>query len=123
MTMDIRRVRTCEKCKTTVPLSRVRLMPKNKDTSILVCDDCSNAMQVANSQSQPKKPIRNIPANVEKRQCTRCNYSFRISTTRLDLQKPVCPYCGRDDRVANKGELPKPPESSLPGYTAIHRRW
>ncbi|MDP3990185.1 MAG: hypothetical protein Q8Q01_03185 [archaeon] len=121
--MDIRRVRTCEKCKTSVPLSRVRLMPKNKDASMLVCDECCSAMQTARSQNPPKKPIRNIPANVEKRQCTRCNYSFRISTTRLDLQKPVCPYCGKDDRVTNRTEVQKQSESSLPGYTAIHRRW
>lgn len=121
--MDIRRVRTCEKCKKTVPLSEVRLMPKNKDMSMLVCGECCEELRTVHSQNPPKKPIKNTPANVEKRQCTRCNYSFRISTTRLDLQKPVCPYCGRDDRVTNKGELSKPPESKAPGYTAIHRRW
>ena len=40
MISDIRKTRTCEKCKAVVPLDKVKLYPKNHDVNLLVCESC-----------------------------------------------------------------------------------
>ena len=40
MVSDVRKTRTCEKCKAVVPLDKVRLYPKNLETNQLVCESC-----------------------------------------------------------------------------------
>lgn len=42
---DIRRIRTCERCKSTVPLDGVRLYPKTHDQYMLVCERCCNELK------------------------------------------------------------------------------
>ena len=94
--MDIRRVRTCEKCKAVVPLDRVRLVQKDKETNMFICDDCSAKLK----QTVPKSPIRNIPANKKLVKCLRCNYSFPMDVAKVGLlYNASCPYCGKADRL------------------------
>ena len=45
--MDMRRTRTCERCKTAVPLDQVRIVPKNNDVNLLVCDNCMTEIKRA----------------------------------------------------------------------------
>ena len=40
MTEDIRRTRTCERCKKAIPLDQVRYYPKGRDVYMLVCESC-----------------------------------------------------------------------------------
>ncbi len=94
--MDIRRVRTCEECKAVVPLDRVRLVAKNQETNMVVCDDCDVKLQ----QTIPRSPIRNIPAEKKLVRCFRCNYSFPMDVAKAGLlYNAACPYCGKDDRL------------------------
>ena len=101
--MDIRRVRTCERCKAVVPLERVRLYPreKGKDVNVLVCDTCCNELKQTVKQGPPKAPIKNIPpAQPKLYRCNRCNYSFRVDQAKVGLlHRLACPYCGKDDRL------------------------
>lgn len=99
--MDIRRVRTCERCKAVVPLERVRLYPKGKDVNVLVCDTCCNELKQTVKQGPPKALIKNIPpAQPKLYRCNRCNYSFRVDQVKVGLlHRLACPYCGKDDRL------------------------
>jgi len=45
---DIRRTRTCEKCKAIIPFDRVRLFPKSPDkpgVNMVVCDVCCEQLK------------------------------------------------------------------------------
>lgn len=99
--MDIRRVRTCERCKTVVPLEKVRLYPKGKEGNLVVCDVCCNELKQTVKQGPPKAPIKNIsPAQPKIYRCNRCNYSFRVDLAKVGLlHRLSCPYCGKDDRL------------------------
>jgi len=54
--MDIRKTRTCERCRTVVLLDKVRLFPKEKDMNILVCENCCEELKEA---AKPKTMITN----------------------------------------------------------------
>lgn len=101
--MDIRRVRTCEQCKTVVPLEKVRLYPKEKgkEGNRLLCVTCCDALKQTIKQGPPKAPIKNIsPAQPKIYRCNRCNYSFRVDLAKVGiLHRLSCPYCGKDDRL------------------------
>ena len=125
--MDIRRTRTCERCKSVVTLDKVRLVPKGNDQNILVCDICMDEMKrspdsrITNSQSrvymdQPRSKISNtgqsrfssssqrivpLPApEYSKYVCTKCNYVFRVDRVKAGITYGVkCPYCGRNDKL------------------------
>jgi ribosomal protein L37AE/L43A len=123
--MDIRRTRTCERCKSVVPLERIRLVPKNNDQNILICDNCMTDLKstpnskITNSQSRiymdaPKEKISNqsrfgtssqriipLPApDYSKYTCTKCSYVFRVDRVKAGITYGVkCPYCGRSDKL------------------------
>ncbi|PIZ50915.1 hypothetical protein COY27_05530 [Candidatus Woesearchaeota archaeon CG_4_10_14_0_2_um_filter_33_13] len=102
--MDIRKTRTCEKCKAVVTLDKVRLVPKDKDTNSLVCEDCCNAIKnkTAKTPITNTQPVKNTLGEVKLLSCSRCNYSFRIDTIKAGtLHKVFCPYCGKADRLEN----------------------
>ena len=42
---DIRRTRTCERCKTTMSLDQVRYYPKSHDVYMIVCDKCRDELK------------------------------------------------------------------------------
>ena len=105
--MDIRRSKTCEKCKTTISLERVRLIPSGKDTSIVVCDTCLRKSQITagitpRQQPSQSKPIKNIPKTYSLKRCRRCKYDFRIDVNNVNISKIMCPYCGRSDSLETK---------------------
>lgn len=127
--MDIRRTRTCERCRAVVTLDKVRLVPKNDDVNIVVCDACCEELKktsqskITNAQSrlyteQPKTKITNnsalqqrytwssqriapLPApDYTAYSCTNCNYDFRVDRAKAGLTYGVkCPYCGRQDKL------------------------
>ena len=79
--MDIRKTRTCEKCKAAIPLDQIRLYPKNKDTNILVCQPCSQELNKNIKEKSPSilsktKPLP--PPSYSTLSCSRCDYQFRI---------------------------------------------
>ena len=118
--IDIRKTRTCEKCKTVVPLEKVRLYPRDAERNWLICDNCCVEMKTAahsKLSNMPKKivkdPIKNIakpvgtmPLNkkvevkvkaaaaademVEGMFCKRCRYSFKINTDRVGVFSNLC---------------------------------
>lgn len=102
--MDIRRVKTCEKCKTVVPLDKVRLFPKDANTSLLVCDACCETLKKQREGSiPPAASVRNMPNEFTLKYCTRCKYSFRVDLSKVGLRQNLfCPYCGKDDRLTKK---------------------
>lgn len=59
--MDIRKTRTCEKCKSTVTLDKVRLYPKNPEQNWVVCEPCCEQLRSKGAQqgisNMPKKMI------------------------------------------------------------------
>ena len=63
MTSDIRKTRTCEKCKTVVLLDKVRLYPKDSETNLLVCESCCESLKAGIRPDLPgkNKTIINSP--------------------------------------------------------------
>lgn len=97
--MDIRRSRTCERCKNSIPLSQVRLYPKGQESNVLVCEDCCNKLKL-NVKEQDKKPIRNSLKDMVYMNCIRCKYNFKIDKMKAGvIHKIVCPYCGKNDKI------------------------
>ncbi|HIG93430.1 TPA: hypothetical protein HA242_02890 [Candidatus Woesearchaeota archaeon] len=101
--MDIRKTRTCERCRTVVLLDKVRLFPKEKDMNILVCENCCEELKEA---AKPKTMITNsriapLPKpEYSNYQCLRCNYSFRVDRSKAGISHNLhCPYCGLPDRL------------------------
>ncbi|MBU0470698.1 MAG: hypothetical protein KKA62_04170 [Nanoarchaeota archaeon] len=98
--MDIRKIRTCERCKNSVPLEKVRLYPKGLDNNLLICEDCCNKLKSSGTKPEQKKPVQNIPPNVVYLHCLRCKYSFKVDKNKADvLHKVLCPYCGKTDKI------------------------
>ncbi len=102
--MDIRKTRTCERCKNVVPLEQVRLYPKDESRNLLVCDNCCGELKKATAgeiaASKLKVPE---PASYTGYFCTRCNYQFRADRSKAGLTYNLhCPYCGKADRLERK---------------------
>jgi DNA-directed RNA polymerase subunit RPC12/RpoP len=57
---DIRRTRTCEKCKKTISLDDVRYYPKGHDVYMLVCEKCKEDLK-----NISKGDINKLKANPE----------------------------------------------------------
>lgn len=137
MESDIRKTRTCEKCKAVVALDKVRLYPKNSEVNLLLCQPCCEEMKnMAKSRipggmpkvlsNQPKaspltdvsqgrtpemsfdhkknvfnRKIDTLPSpDYLKYRCIRCNYFFKIDTSKVGITCNLCcPYCGKADKV------------------------
>jgi len=76
----------------------------NKPTTLPKKDPIKN---VSNPQLAESKMIKQkIDPDYETKHCGRCSYYFKIDMNRHDLNrsipklnKIVCPYCGKDDRL------------------------
>ncbi|MBI4980090.1 hypothetical protein HZC30_00865 [Candidatus Woesearchaeota archaeon] len=102
--MDLRRTRTCERCKTAVPLDQVRIVPKNNETNLLVCDNCMSEIKkatadgrIAGAQSRIYAPIDSFKprvTNVPQDSPFRAMSSQRISPLPPpDYAKYTCTKC------------------------------
>ena len=87
--MDIRKTRTCEKCKASVPLDKVKLYPRTKDQNWLLCEACCEQTKAKVSQqivsNFPKKSTSTITNNV-------------ITRMPGDLTKPFQPKESREEK-------------------------
>ena len=127
METDIRKVRTCERCKVQVPLANVRLYARDAEHNMLLCEPCCDTFKKKklefsfNSQKtvvrnvyQPKEMIRNQPAikitepkleaskviNRPMMKCSRCDYTFTMAEQKSgSLPTLSCPYCSKADRL------------------------
>jgi len=121
--MEVRRSRTCEKCKNTVPLDRVRLYPRDNERNWLLCDNCCEALRSKGDEkvSNKVKPITNeltaknlkaakeplsskgAPEGKEQMFCARCKYSFYIDPAKAMVARIYnCPYCGKSDKIYDR---------------------
>lgn len=122
---DIRRTKTCEKCKAVIPLDRVRLYPKNPQkpgVNMVVCDRCCEELKniakgkiaspvsfkddtiiikksAAPTHTEPEKQTRLVPEDPDLSHyiCTRCNYKFKFNDDGIIVLR--CPYCGKPDSL------------------------
>ena len=62
--MEVRRSRTCEKCKTSVPVSEVRLYPRDRERNWVLCAACCDYLK-NRSLADPHRPITNQPKPVQ----------------------------------------------------------
>lgn len=102
--MDIRKTRTCDRCKGQTPLDKVRLVPKNKEENFVLCEKCSKEFKERSSTVALRSTkIKPLPEpTYTKYRCTRCRYSFRVDTTKADVTHRLhCPYCGKSDQLEN----------------------
>ncbi|MBI2669257.1 hypothetical protein HYX14_05430 [Candidatus Woesearchaeota archaeon] len=99
--MDIRKTRTCERCKVVVPLPQVRLFPKDISTNILVCENCCEDLKRATKAPALQSKVKNLPqAEYKSFSCSRCDYDFRIDKAKAGITHNImCPYCGQSDRL------------------------
>ncbi|MBS3117084.1 hypothetical protein J4421_05820 [Candidatus Woesearchaeota archaeon] len=116
MDSDIRKTRTCERCKAQVPLANVRLFARDAEKNWLLCEACCDILKNKGDSNyfkknpiknvyKPKEQIQNIPKQVpltqksikSSRICLRCKYTFDISDS--GATRIRCPYCGRDDKL------------------------
>ena len=104
--MDIRRTRTCQKCKAVIPLDRVRLMPKDKDNNLLLCDKCAEEFKKSSLEKVKSIPTKTKPlprANYKGYFCDRCKYNFKVDDSKVGVTTRLfCPFCGKADRLVEK---------------------
>ncbi len=102
MDLDIRKTRTCERCKSVVLLEKVRLMPKSNDQNTLLCDKCCD--EAKNKVAQLKSKAKPLPKeNYVPYFCGRCRYNFRVDEAKIGLTYALnCPYCGKEDQLEKK---------------------
>lgn len=96
--MDIRRMQTCEKCRTSVPLEKIRLFPGANNKTMAVCVSCSTKIQKPpeKTKSAPTLPAPEFVTLV----CKRCNYAFRADQSKAGVTHRLhCPYCGKQDQL------------------------
>ena len=99
--MDIRRTRTCDRCKTPTPLDKVRLLPKGKEENLVLCEKCCAEFKERSSSAALRSKIKPLPAaTFSNYQCTRCKYKFRVDKAKAGVTYQMhCPYCGKNDRL------------------------
>ncbi len=66
--VDIRKIRTCERCKADVPLAKVKLYAQNENKNMVLCEPCCDILkskpssQIANNSQKilniPKTPVK-----------------------------------------------------------------
>ena len=99
--MDIRKTRTCERCKSVVPLDKVRLFAKDSNTSILICASCDEEFKTRSLPASLGTRITPLPkADYLEYNCDRCRYAFRADKFKADVIYNLhCPYCGKTDKL------------------------
>lgn len=116
--MDIRKTRTCERCKAVVPLDQVRLYPKDQNKNLLVCEPCCGELKKATAGEIVTSKTKNLSApSFLGYFCNRCNYNFRADKNKAGVTCNLsCPYCGKNDsleiRKAKPSATPKVPPLS-----------
>lgn len=102
--MDIRKTKTCERCKNVVPLEQVRLYPKSEDQNLVLCESCCNeAKKQASGHVVGSRVPKLAPAEIVMYKCTRCNYVFKADSSKAGVTYNLnCPYCGKNDRLEKK---------------------
>ncbi len=102
--MDIRKTRTCERCKGVVPLDQVRLYPKDQTKNLLLCPNCCEELKKASLGEIAGSKTKTLsPPNFRGYFCTRCNYNFRADRSKAGVTYNLhCPYCGKTDRLEKK---------------------
>lgn len=105
--MDVRNSRTCERCKTVVPLDQVRLYPKNSEENLLLCGNCTKELEDMARAKKLKSTTKPLPqADFAKYYCTRCSYAFRVDESLVGLTVQLkCPYCGKGERLERRGAI------------------
>lgn len=122
---DILKTRTCERCKSQVPLAKVRLYAQSETKNLLLCEGCcdilkkkgsvlSDGQKVIKNVYQPRDVVKNQPPNVShpeikpeakvvnrpQMSCVRCDYKFTINESQSGASSQLsCPYCGKSDRL------------------------
>jgi DNA-directed RNA polymerase subunit RPC12/RpoP len=112
MEQDIRRTKTCERCKANVSFEEVKYLPSKGSPNgmMLVCAKCVDEIKNSNAGKPPKdiKPSasKNEPKKSEGKTeffCARCNYKFKVDESRLGYTLNLnCPYCGKPDRISKR---------------------
>ncbi len=100
--MDIRKTKTCDKCKANVPLEMVRLYPKPMGGNLVLCEACLE--KTKRTKTHPDIPSRapRLPSSdYFKYDCRRCKYEFKVDENKANITyNLVCPYCGKSDKIA-----------------------
>jgi len=107
--MDIRKTRTCERCKNVVLLDQVRLYPKGENKNFLVCTGCCEELKKASAGQLPETKVAKVtvPSSYVKYNCSRCNYVFKADSSKAGLMYNLnCPYCGKADRLEHVRSKP-----------------
>jgi len=89
---------TCEKCRSTVPVSEVKYVPKGKDKQVILCKCC-----IANLGKEEEKKVVEEKAKMVDYLCIRCNYSFKFDPKAK--RALLCPYCGLGDKITEKKKI------------------
>ncbi|MFH0701477.1 MAG: hypothetical protein V2A62_03495 [Candidatus Woesearchaeota archaeon] len=107
--MDIRRTRTCERCRNVVPLEKVRLVPKNNEVNMLVCEACVEELKsapqskITNAQSryvadQSKSKVMNMaPAAKQTKYAWTSQRVSALPTP--DYARYICTHCNYTFRL------------------------
>jgi len=126
---DIRRTRTCEKCKAIIPFDRVRLFPKNPEkpgVNMVVCDVCCEQLKkgfkgnlstlsvskdgtisvkkpnISAAPEAPKpvaKPARVVSDNPDATHYLCTRCNYKFRFDDDGVTSLRCPYCGKPDKL------------------------
>lgn len=90
------KTKMCDGCRVSVPIAELRYMPKEKDSTILLCSSCRAKIK-KDDKKEAKEEKKMQPLPELDYICIRCNYKFKHSPSSIkDLR---CPYCSKSDKI------------------------
>ncbi len=88
---DSRRM-VCDRCRSVVPLSSMKYVPKGVDGRLALCAPCREETSKVSASAAKKQLVQK-----QRYFCARCKYKFTFNEQ--GNSSLSCPYCGRDDKL------------------------
>ncbi len=102
--MEVSRALTCNKCKKSVDISRIRYVPKSEGGYYAVCQSCvdggrNQASSAAMSRKERQERQATDDMDIRKFFCGKCGYKFNYNFAKRARFNLKCPYCGESSRL------------------------
>ena len=86
----------CDHCRRLMPISKIRFIPKDKNSNVALCVDCRDKKPNVEDKTT-KKPVKKVLDKRPEFICDRCKFRFKLNPK--SDKGTYCPYCGKDDLV------------------------
>ncbi|HLC57223.1 MAG TPA: hypothetical protein VJH95_01485 [Candidatus Nanoarchaeia archaeon] len=100
--IESKRTTICERCRSSVPVSSLRYVPRGIDSEVALCPDCVEKTKQHSPEKRDRDRDRTKSAGKAQFLCKRCNFKFSKPET-VDEAGIACPFCGKKDRIESYG--------------------